>query len=98
MWTMVAESLTRPYRVTVPMVLLVSLVPVYLFLPDLALGGKTPHVPALALDRALPLQPAWALVYGALYLWLILLPVFVVRQDEQIRRTVLAYVTVWLAA
>jgi membrane-associated phospholipid phosphatase len=94
---MVVESLSRPYRVTIPMVLLFLLVPVYLFLPDLALSGP-PHVPALALDRAVPVQPAWALVYGALYMFLILLPVFVVRQEEQIRRTVRAYLSVWITA
>jgi len=52
----------------------------------------------LALDRALPLQPAWALVYGALYAFLIVLPVFVVRQDDHIRRTFLAYLMMWIAA
>jgi membrane-associated phospholipid phosphatase len=46
----------------------------------------------------MPVQPAWALVYGALYLFLILLPVFVVRQEEQIRRTVMAYLSVWITA
>ena len=52
----------------------------------------------MALDRALPLQPAWALVYGALYAFLIVLPVFVVRQDDHIRRTFLAYLMMWIAA
>lgn len=94
---MVAASLSRPYRMTIPMVILVLLVPLYLFIPDLAVGDA-PHVPELALDRLVPLQPAWALVYGSLYLFVILLPVFVVRQEEQIRRTVLAYLSVWLAA
>jgi membrane-associated phospholipid phosphatase len=60
--------------------------------------GRTLHVPELALDRALPLQPAWAIVYGVLYLFLIVLPVFVVRQEEHIRRTVFAYVTIWITA
>lgn len=94
---MVVETLTRPYRVTLPMVILVLLVPVYLFIPDLT-PGDTFHAPALALDRLLPLRPVWALIYGALYAFLILLPVLVVRQEEQIRRTVYAYLTVWLAA
>ncbi|HEY0512669.1 MAG TPA: phosphatase PAP2 family protein [Thermoanaerobaculia bacterium] len=79
------------------MVVLVSLVPFYIFIAELA-RERTLHVPELALDRAIPLQPAWALAYGPLYLFLILLPVFVVRQDEQIRRTVLAYLTVWMVA
>jgi hypothetical protein len=52
------------------------------------------HAPALALDHLLPLSPPWALVYGALYLFLIFLPVFVVQQDAMIRRTVWAYLTV----
>src|SRR5687768_6596609 len=94
---MVGESLARPYRVTIPMVLLVSLVPFYIFLPELFPPHKR-YAPELALDRALPLLPSWALVYGALYLFLILLPVFVVRQDELIRRTVFAYLLVWITA
>jgi membrane-associated phospholipid phosphatase len=96
-WRMIAHSLTRPYRVTLPMVLLVSLVPLYLFIPEL-IFGRTVHTPEVALDRVLPLQPTWALVYGSLYLFLIVLPVLLVRQDELIRRTVRAYLTVWIVA
>lgn len=96
-WSMIAESLTRPYPVSMPMVVLVSLVPFYIFIADIA-RGRTVHVPELALDRVIPLQPAWALVYGALYLFLIMLPVFVVRQSEHINRTVLAYLMVWTTA
>ncbi len=95
-WRLVVESLTRPYHVTIPMVLLVSLVPLYLFIPELATGPI--HVPEIALDRLVPLQPAWAVVYGAVYLFLIILPVLVVRQREHIRSTVSAYLTVWLTA
>jgi membrane-associated phospholipid phosphatase len=79
------------------MIVLVSLVPFYIFIGEM-MPGRTLHAPELALDRAVPLQPAWALVYGAFYLFLILLPVFVVRQEEQIRRTVRAYLMVWLTA
>lgn len=96
-WSMVAQSLARPYRVPIPMVLLVALVPFYIFIPEL-LPPHTRNVPELALDRALPLMPSWALVYGTLYLFLILLPIFVVRQDEQIRRTVFAYLLIWITA
>jgi membrane-associated phospholipid phosphatase len=96
-WRMVAESLTRPYRVTFPMVALVMLVPFYIFIGEM-MPGRTLHIPALAFDRALPLRPTWALVYGTLYLFLIVLPVFVVRQEEQIRRTVFAYLTIWISA
>jgi membrane-associated phospholipid phosphatase len=91
------DSLTRPYRVTVPMVVLVSLVPFYIFIAEL-MPGRPLHAPELAFDRDVPLQPTWALVYGSLYLFLIVLPVLVVRQEEQIRRTVLAYLMVWTAA
>jgi membrane-associated phospholipid phosphatase len=96
-WTMVAEMLNRPYRVTVPMVVLVALVPFYVFIPDLT-PGRTRHVPDLFLDHLVPLKPNWALIYGALYLFLILLPVVSVRDEEQIRRTVWAYLMVWITA
>lgn len=95
---MVAQSLTRPYPVTIPMVVLVSLVPFYIFIGQMMRGRTELHVPALALDRALPLQPAWAMVYATLYLFLIVLPVFVVREQEHIRRTVGAYLTIWITA
>ncbi|HEU5162755.1 MAG TPA: phosphatase PAP2 family protein [Thermoanaerobaculia bacterium] len=94
---MVAESLTRPYPVTIPMILLVSMVPLYIFIADVARYGS-PRAPEIALDRLIPLQPAWSLVYGALYLFLIALPVFVVRQPDHIARTVLAYLTIWTTA
>jgi membrane-associated phospholipid phosphatase len=96
-WSMIARSLTRPYRVIIPMVVLVSLVPFYIFIAQMT-PGRAVHVPELAFDRALPLQPAWAIVYGTLYLFLIVLPVFVVRQEEHIRRTVFAYLTIWITA
>ncbi len=69
-WSTVGQSLTRPYPVTIPMVLLVSLVPIYLVIADRARAGPV-YAPALALDRLLPLAPMWALVYGALYAFLI---------------------------
>jgi membrane-associated phospholipid phosphatase len=94
---MVLESLTRPYPVSVPMVVLVSLVPFYVFIPGLV-AGRPLHMPELPLDRVVPLQPAWAFVYGSLYLFLIVLPVFVVRQQAHIRRTVSAYLAVWIPA
>lgn len=96
-WSLALQTLSRPYPVSLPMVVLVLLVPFYIFIAEM-MPGRTLHVPELALDRAVPLRPAWALVYGSLYLFLILLPVFVVRQEGQIRRTVLAYLTVWITA
>jgi membrane-associated phospholipid phosphatase len=79
------------------MIVLVALVPFYIFIPGVV-PGRPLHVPELPLDRALPLQPAWAIVYGSLYPFLILLPVFVVREKEHIRRAVSAYLMVWIAA
>jgi membrane-associated phospholipid phosphatase len=79
------------------MILLVSLVPFYLVIAGRARAGAV-YAPELALDRLLPLAPAWALVYGALYAFLIVLPVFIVQQNEMIRRTVWAYITVWSVA
>jgi len=96
-WSIVAASLARPYRVPITLVVFLALVPFYIFIPVL-LPAATRYAPELTIDRALPLTPSWALVYGALYLFLILLPIFVVRQDEQIRRTVLAYLLIWSSA
>ena len=95
--TTIIQALTRPYPVRLPMVVLVLLVPLYLFIPDLT-PVRTLYVPELPWDRLVPLQPGWSLVYGALYAFLILLPVIVVRREEQIRRTVLAYLSVWTTA
>ena len=95
--TLVAGSLNRPYPVSLAMVALVSLVPCYIFIAS-SVTGRTVYVPETALDRLVPLQPAWALVYGALYMFLIVLPVLVVREQEHIRRTVLAYLVVWTSA
>jgi membrane-associated phospholipid phosphatase len=96
-WRAIGQALRRPYRVTVPMVLLVSLVPFYLLIAARARLGPA-FAPELELDRLIPLAPAWAVVYGALYGFLILLPVFAIQQDELIRRTVWAYLTVWCGA
>jgi membrane-associated phospholipid phosphatase len=79
------------------MILLVSLVPFYLLIARRARGGPV-FAPELTLDRLLPLVPVWALIYGAVYAFLILLPVFVVQRSELIRRTVWAYITVWSVA
>lgn len=96
-WSMVVKSLNRPYPVSLSMIALVLLVPFYIFIGE-SMAGRVTHVPALPFDRLIPLQPVWGLVYGSLYLFLILLPVFVVHEQEQIRRTVRAYLMVWITA
>jgi membrane-associated phospholipid phosphatase len=91
------DALARPYRVTAGMVVLITLVPLYLFLPALSRSDEF-HSPSLALDGVLPLLPMWAIVYGALYLYLIVLPILVVRSERRIRQTVNAYLSVWITA
>jgi membrane-associated phospholipid phosphatase len=51
------------------------------------------HAPEIAFDRAMPLSPAWMLVYGSIWVFM-LLPFLVVRQDELIFRTLLSYIAV----
>lgn len=96
-WHLIVQALKRPYPVSLPMVALVLLVPFYVFIAQDVSGGAV-HAPLTALDRRIPLVPGWALVYGPLYLFLILFPLFVIREQGHIRRTVLAYLTVWIAA
>lgn len=95
-WRVVREIMTRPQPVTVPMVVLFSLVPFYLVIGQMVAGGPV-HVPQIALDRAIPLVPAWGPVYGSLFLAAIL-PVFVVHQQEHLHRTILAFIFAWLVA
>ena len=90
--------LTRPYpltaRVVGPAVAMMLLIPGYLIIPGLT-RGRMLHQPELALDRLLPLWPAWAVIYIS-YLITPFLPVFVIRQEELLRRTFLAWLLVWL--
>ncbi|HTR04446.1 MAG TPA: phosphatase PAP2 family protein [Thermoanaerobaculia bacterium] len=100
-WSLALESLKRPYPLTVPVVVsmgaLVLLVPLYIVIGEM-MPGRRLHAPGTALDEMVLLQPPWAIVYGCLYLFLILLPLLVVRQEELIRRTLWTYLTVWLTA
>lgn len=88
---------TRPYRMPASMVVLLAIVPAYIFIPEL-LAGRTLHAPQLPLDRAIPLVPAWALVYGATYLFLILLPILLVRDQQLLRAAARTYLAAWLIA
>ncbi len=94
---LIQQSLRRPYQVTIPMIVLVGMVPLYIFIAGVP-PGRALHVPAIALDGAIPLVPVWSLIYGALYVFLIALPVFVVREQEHQRRVVWAFLSVWIAA
>lgn len=79
------------------MLVFVSLIPLYVFIPEIV-AGRELFVPDVPLDHLVPLRPTWVLVYSALYLFLILLPVLAVRDETHINRTVLAYLTVWIVA
>ena len=75
---------------------LVSLVPMYFGIGAMTLGRPL-HTPATSLDRALPLEPAWMLVYGSMYVFAFL-PLLVVRDGELRHRAARAYVTVLVVA
>ena len=96
-WRTFVRTLGRTYPVTAPMIALIVLVPFYIFIAEFNVG-RTPHVPATWLDSAIPLVPAWALAYGTVYLFLILLPIFLVRREQHVRQTFVAYLAVWVAA
>jgi membrane-associated phospholipid phosphatase len=94
-WSAIVELMTRPQPVTIPMVVLFAIIPVYIFIGEALMPGRTLHVPELALDRVVPVRAAWSVIYGSLFL-AALLPVFVVHRQELIRRTILAFLMVWL--
>jgi membrane-associated phospholipid phosphatase len=82
---------------TITAAALVSLAPLYFAIGLMTRDWPT-YAPALALDRAIPVQPGWALVYGSLYVFIVPLPLFVVRQAELFRRAMRAYLAVMLVS
>jgi membrane-associated phospholipid phosphatase len=95
-WRGIGRLFLRPQPVPPAFVALVLVAPFYLFIGS-TFKDRTVHVPAIALDRALPVEPAWAPIYLSLFL-AALLPVFVLHQQDLIRRTVNAYLAAWLAS
>ncbi len=97
-WSLVGEMLTRPFplrpRVVVPAVTLMVLVPFYLVIAAVT-ARQTLHAPEFALDRMVPLQPAWAVIYLS-YLASPFLPMLITRQEELIRRTFLSWLLAWV--
>ena len=97
-WRLAGEMLRRPFplraRVVVPAVALMVLVPCYLVIPAMT-RGRALHLPELDLDRMVPVQPAWAVIYLSYFLFPFV-TVLVVRQEELIRRTFLAWLAVWI--
>ena len=73
-----------------------TLPPFYIFIGE-EMAGRTLHAPLLALDRLIPLQPAWAIVYGSLLLFIVL-PFVILRDAAEIRRTSYAYLLLWLVS
>lgn len=97
-WSMAGAMLTRPYplrpRVVVPAVTMMLLVPFYLVIAAMT-DDRTLYAPELALDRMMPVRPAWSVIYLS-YLLSPFLPLLMMRQEEQIRRTFLAWLLVWV--
>lgn len=91
----VRHSVAQPCPVAPQLFVLLAIVPIYIFIPGF-LEGRVFHSPELALDRMVPLLPAWSLVYGALYAFLIVVPGFVVRERGMVHRLFSAYLAVWL--
>jgi membrane-associated phospholipid phosphatase len=75
---------------------LIGLVPGYFVIAAIN-DGRTMHVPAIALDRIVPLEPGWVIVYGSL-LAFVLVPLLVVRDQRLFRRVLQAWVTVIVVA
>src|SRR5207248_9885432 len=66
-WSMIVQMLTQPQPVTIPMVVLMLLIPFYFVIGKILTPGRILHAPALALDGLVPLQPAWSLIYCSFY-------------------------------
>ena len=75
----------------------VSLVPGYFVIGELTEAWPR-HAPELALDRLVPMQPAWVFVYASLYVFIGFLPLLVIRQRELFRRALKAYLFVMIVA
>ncbi len=76
---------------------LVSFVPLYFVIGGLTAGRGT-HAPYILLDRLIDVRPAWMLVYGSLYVFVVLLPLLVVRHWELGRRAMQAYLAVMIVS
>ena len=75
----------------------VTLAPMY-FVIGFIRRGLAAHAPMLPLDRAWPLRPEWMLVYGSLYIFVVIVPFVVIRERDLGQRTLRAYIAVMLVA
>lgn len=76
---------------------LVSLAPLYFAIGELT-RGRSIHAPEIALDRLWPLEPEWMIVYGSLYVFIVVLPLMVVRQPALRRRAMQAFLMVMVVS
>ena len=95
-WKEIAVLMSRPQPVTIPMVSLFAIIPLYLAIQVFVAGGST-HAPETEFDRMVPVRGGWALVYASLFC-AALLPIFVVHQQELVRRTINGFLAMWLVA
>ena len=91
--TLAGRRVTRaPYHNTAPALALAVVIPAYHVISEFN-RGRAANMPELAIDRAIPLEPAWMLVYGSVFLFAFL-PAFVVRGAELTRRVLWSYILV----
>lgn len=91
--TLAGRRVTRaPYHNTAPALALAVVIPVYHVI-SVFNRGRAANMPELAIDRAIPLEPTWMLVYGSVFLFAFL-PAFVVRGAELTRRVLWSYILV----
>ena len=95
-WAGIVELMTRPQRMTAPIIVLFCLIPGYLVIGYLS-RGRALHVPELPLDRMMPVNEGWSIIYLSLFC-AALLPIFVLHQQDLIRRTVFAFIFAWIVA
>ena len=91
--TLAGRRVTRaPYHSTAPALALAVVIPVYHAISEFN-RGRVANMPEFAIDRAIPLEPAWMLVYGSVFLFAFL-PAFVVRGAALTRRVLWSYILV----
>lgn len=74
---------------------LVSLAPLYFVIGELT-RNQPAYVPEISLDRSFSLQPAWMFAYGSLYVFALLMPLLVIREQGLFRRAMQAYLAVMI--
>ena len=77
---------------------LVSLMPMYFVIALIVRDRAMFYAPELELDRMMGLQPVWVLVYASLYLFVVILPLLVLRDRDLFRRAMRGYLAVMLTA